>query len=74
VLDVDGIRDIVTQMRQAEINIPVVAVGGIRLEDVRPLMQAGVNGLAVSGAIACAEDPVGATRAFLSALAEGTPS
>ncbi len=74
VLAVDGIRDIVTQMRQAEINIPVVAVGGIRLEDVRPLMQAGVNGLAVSGAIACAEDPVGATRAFLSALAEGTPS
>ena len=31
VLDVDGIRDIVTQMRQAEINIPVGAVGGIRL-------------------------------------------
>lgn len=68
VLGIDGIRDIVMQMRRAEINIPVVAVGGIRLEDVPVLVQAGVNGIAVSGAIAGAGNPAEATRAFIKAL------
>lgn len=68
ILNIDGIRDIITQMRLNEIKTPVVAVGGIRLEDIPLLMQAGVNGVAVSGAIAGAEDPTEATRAFIKML------
>ena len=68
VLGIEGIHDIVRQMREAEINIPIVAIGGIRLDDVTPLMQAGVNGIAVSGAIAGADDPTAATRAFIDML------
>ena len=47
---------------------PVLGVGGIRLEDVKPLMEAGVNGIAVSGSIAAAADPKAATEAFIKAL------
>ena len=68
VLGVEGIKEIVEKMRNADITIPVVAVGGIRLEDVKPLMKAGVNGIAVSGSIAAAADPKAATEAFIKAL------
>lgn len=67
-LGLDGIRTLCAQMRQAGIDIATVAVGGITLPDVQPLMQAGVNGIAVSGAIAGAPDPEQATRDFLSLL------
>lgn len=68
VLGIDGIRAICEEMRQREINIATVAVGGIRPEDVVPLMETGVNGLAVSGAIAFAPDIKAATEEFLRLL------
>lgn len=68
ILGLEGIRNLCTEMEQLEINISHVAVGGIRLEDVVPLMEAGSNGVAVSGAIAFAEDIEVATRAFIEAL------
>lgn len=67
-LGLDGIRSLCTQMQQAEINIATVAVGGIGLKDVQPLLQTGVNGIAVSGAIAGAPDPEQTTRDFISLL------
>ncbi len=51
-----------------EINIATVAVGGILPEDVAPLMESGVNGIAVSGAIAFAPDIKAATEEFLRLL------
>ena len=33
------------------INIPIIAIGGILLQDVSDIMQTGVSGVAVSGAI-----------------------
>lgn len=68
VLGLEGIRAICEDMRQREINIATVAVGGIRPEDVVPLMETGVNGLAVSGAIAFAPDIKTATEEFLRLL------
>lgn len=68
ILGIDGIRDICTRMEQEEINIARVAVGGIRLEDVDALMESGVNGIAVSGAIAFAPDIKKATEEFLGRL------
>lgn len=69
VLGLDGIKALCDEMQKEEINIAHVAVGGIRLEDVEPLMKAGVNGIAVSGAIANAPDIKKATEDFLKALA-----
>lgn len=68
ILGLEGIRRIVTGMKQEQIELPTVAVGGIRLSDVVPLMETGVNGIAVSGAIAYAPDMQKATEDFVKAL------
>lgn len=68
VLGIEGIRMLCYEMAEKQINIPHVAIGGIRLDDVIPLLEAGVNGIAVSGAIAFAEDIEKATRKFINLL------
>lgn len=67
-LGIEGIRNLCTGMEQLEINISHVAVGGIKKEDVTALMEAGCNGIAVSGAIAFADDIAKATGEFLNLL------
>ena len=51
ILGLDGYRRIIEQMDAYGINIPVIAIGGILLQDVSDIMQTGVSGVAVSGAI-----------------------
>ena len=68
VLGINGIRDICYEMEKNNIEIPRVAVGGIKSEDVLELLEAGVNGIAVSGAIANADDIIKATKDFLKLL------
>lgn len=65
-LGIEGIKNICNRMEQEEILIPRVAVGGIKYDDVIPLLKAGVNGVAVSGAIAYAHDIVKETERFIS--------
>lgn len=71
ILGLEGTKQLCDRMENAEIEIPRVAVGGITLDDVSALMDAGVNGIAVSGAIAFADDPVDMTRKFISLLNKG---
>ncbi len=68
ILGLEGIRQLCIGMEQQEIEIAHVAVGGITLDDVVPLMEAGANGIAVSGAIANAQDIAKETSRFLEAL------
>lgn len=68
VLGLEGIRDICYEMAKKEIMINHVAVGGITLNDVTMLMEAGVNGIAVSGAIANSDDITATTKEFLRLL------
>ncbi len=74
ILGVEGIRSLCSEMEEQQIEIARVAVGGIKLDDVDALMQAGVNGVAVSGAIAFAEDMEKETRRFLEKLSPYQPS
>lgn len=67
-LGLNGIRDLCNKMQELEINMNHVAVGGIKLDDVVPLMEAGVNGIAVSSAIAMEKDIKKATEDFVRAL------
>lgn len=69
-LGLEGYKMIVDQVCQAGMELPIVAIGGITLADVDGLMATGVNGLAVSGAIVNAEDPVDATSQFMQTLME----
>ncbi|MDE7410463.1 MAG: thiamine phosphate synthase [Paramuribaculum sp.] len=58
VLGLDGIKEIISTVRNHGMDIPIVAIGGINIDDVQPLIKSGVNGIAVSGAIINADDPV----------------
>lgn len=68
VLGIDGYREIIARIRQAGIELPVVAIGGITIDDIPQLMEAGVNGIAMSSAIINADDPVDYTRRVLDSL------
>lgn len=65
VLGLDGYFTIVNRMRAAGILLPVVAIGGILYDDIRSIMQTGVRGIAVSGAVLNASDPVAEMRKML---------
>lgn len=58
VLGLDGYRDIITRMDAAGIDLPVVAIGGILRDDIPAVMSTGVHGIALSGAVLDAENPV----------------
>ena len=58
VLGLEGYRDLLDRMREADIHIPVVAIGGIHREDIPQLLTCGVHGIALSGSIINANDPV----------------
>ena len=51
ILGLDGYRRIIEQMNTYRIYTPIIAIGGILLQDVSDIMQTGVSGVAVSGAI-----------------------
>lgn len=67
-LGLDGYRKIVAEVKAAGVELPIVAIGGITLNDVEPIMETGVRGIAVSGAIVNADDPVICTTEFLHRL------
>jgi len=51
VLGIEGFQKTIVELKNKNIHIPVYAIGGIVLEDVNQLIQAGVYGIAVSGII-----------------------
>lgn len=62
VLGLEGYRSIVRRMKEAGIHLPVVAIGGITFEDIPAIMETGVTGVALSGTILRAADPVAETQ------------
>ena len=58
VLGLDGYRHIIQQMRAANITIPVVAIGGITKDDIPAILQTGITGIALSGTVLHADDPI----------------
>ena len=66
ILGLEGYRSIVRQMKEADIRLPIVAIGGITFEDIPAILQTGVTGIALSGTILRADNPVEETRRILS--------
>ena len=56
-LGLEGYRSIMQKVREAGIDIPIVAIGGITVSDIPALMQTGIAGIALSGAILRADNP-----------------
>ena len=68
ILGLEGYRSIVQQMKAEGIHLPIVAIGGITLEDIPAIMQTGVTGIALSGTILRAANPVEETKKIVSQL------
>ena len=71
ILGLDAYSRIIKQMNAYGINIPVIAIGGILLQDVSDIMQTGVSGVAISGAILNAnndDNPVTTMKRFINKL------
>ena len=65
VLGVAGYEDITARMKATGIALPVVAIGGITADDIPAIMQTGVSGVALSGTVLRADDPVAEMRRLL---------
>lgn len=72
VLGLDGYRDIARRCSADHVALPIVAIGGIEIDDIAPVMATGVNGIAISGAIRNAADPVAATRNIINRIQQST--
>lgn len=68
ILGLEGYKNIVTQCKEAGIEIPIVAIGGIEITDLTALMATGISGVAVSGVILRAENPVQTTQNIIETL------
>ena len=68
VLGLEGYRSIVLKMRENSIDLPIVAIGGITVDDIPAIMETGVSGIALSGAILNAPDPVVMTTRIIDTL------
>ncbi len=58
ILGLEGYREIMKKMKEHNIDIPLVAIGGITRDDIPVLMKTGIDGIAVSGSVLRAENPV----------------
>lgn len=58
VLGLQGYASLMQQMKEADIHLPVVAIGGITRQDIPDILRTGVHGIALSGAILHANNPV----------------
>ena len=68
ILGLEGYARLMQEARNEGIVLPVVAIGGITTEDIPALMQTGVDGIALSGSVLRAQDPVAAMRRIVSGI------
>ena len=70
ILGYDGYIDIMSKMREHNIDIPLVAIGGITQGDIPDLLRCGVDGIALSGSIINAKDPLQQMREVVGLLSK----
>ncbi|MDE6716357.1 MAG: thiamine phosphate synthase [Muribaculaceae bacterium] len=68
ILGVEGYEGIMRECHENGINIPIVAIGGITVEDIFTIMSTGVSGIALSGSILNAPAPTEATREIINEI------
>ena len=65
ILGLEGYRQIISRMKEAHIDIPLVAIGGITKEDIPSLLETGITGIALSGSILRADHPIKEMREII---------
>lgn len=70
VLGLEGYQTLVAKMKEQGLNLPIVAIGGINAEDIPSIMRTGVSGIALSGTVLRAENPVSEMRKLMDMMIE----
>ena len=69
-LGLDGYKEISHKCKLENINIPIVAIGGITIEDIPAILETGIPGIALSSTILQSENPVNQTKKILEIVKE----
>ena len=62
----EGLREMVI-----EVSVPIIAIGGIGIENAGEVMRAGAHGIAVISAVCCQPDPTEATQRLMDQIRMG---
>jgi len=57
VLGIEGYRNLVESLKNLKHTIPLIAIGGIKQEDIPEILETGMYGVAISGSIINAANP-----------------
>lgn len=68
IIGLEGYKSILSEMKSLNIQIPVVAIGGIVADDVTDILSTGVHGIALAGAIVANEKIEENTKQYLEKL------
>ena len=67
-LGVEGYREIISRMREKDITIPIVAIGGITKVDIPQILATGIDGIALSGSVLQADNPAKEMKEIVSII------
>ena len=67
-LGLNGYLELMNKMKKADVELPLLAVGGIKIEDVEALLNTGVYGIALSASVNKAVEPIQAFKDFYKKL------
>lgn len=56
-IGLDGLKQIIDAMQEKNINLPIIALGGIRVNNLNSIMQFNITGAAVIGEIMDSDNP-----------------
>ena len=68
ILGIEGYIRFIEKCRQENINIPIIAIGGIKSVDIEELMMTGVYGIAMSSCITISTDKINEIRKIISKI------
>ena len=58
ILGLEGYNNLISACKKANFTLPIVAIGGITIDDIPAIMGTGVSGIAISSEVLRAENPV----------------
>lgn len=71
-LGAEGYRRLLQAMHEQQLTTPLVAIGGINFDDLPTLTDCGIKGIALSGCILRAPDPIEAMKEWMEAIGGST--
>ena len=58
ILGLEGYNNLISACKKANFTLPIVAIGGITIDDIPAIMSTGVSGIAISSEVLRANNPV----------------